>query len=117
MKNIIEINGIKLYGHHGCLNEELAIGGRYIVDVIIHTDFYDAAKEDNLAKTVDYVTINQIVKEEMAIPSKLIETVGLRIINRIKKELKNIEKVSVKVIKINPPINGDVENVAIIIEE
>jgi dihydroneopterin aldolase len=47
----------------------------------------------------------------------LIETVGLRIVNKIKKELKNIEKVTVKVTKINPPINGDVENVAIIIEE
>lgn len=116
MKNTIEVNGIKLYGHHGCLIEETAIGGQYVVDVVVQTNFIEAAQHDDLSKTVDYVLINQIVKEEMLIPSKLIETVGLRIVNRLKTTNNNIEKLRVKITKINPPINGDVENVAIVIE-
>ena len=117
MKHTIEVNGIKLYAFHGCLPEEGRIGGHYLVDVSLQTDFTEAAISDELIKTVDYVDINKIVKEEMAIRSKLIEHVGQRIFNRIKKEVKNVDKLRIKVIKICPPINGDVENVAIIIEE
>lgn len=114
--NRIEVNGIKLYAHHGCLSEEGAIGGHYVVDVVIDTDFSEASITDDLSKTVDYVVVNKIVEEEMAIRSKLIEHVGKRIIDRIKL-LENINSVTVKVTKISPPINGDVNNVAIIITE
>jgi len=117
MKHTIEVNGIKLYVFHGCLPEEGKIGGNYLVDVSLQTDFTEAAITDELIKTVDYVDINKIVKEEMAIRSKLIEHVGQRIFNRIKKEVQNVDKLKIKVVKICPPINGDVENVAIIIEE
>lgn len=115
MRNRIEVNGIKLYAHHGCMEEEAKIGGHYSVDIEVHTDFTEAAETDDLSKTVDYVTINQIVKEEMAIRSKLIEHVGLRIMNRIQHEVNGIEGLQVKITKISPPINGDVANVAIII--
>lgn len=117
MKHTIEVNGIKLYAFHGCLPEESKIGGHYLVDVSLQTDFTDAAITDELVKTVDYVDINKIVREEMEIRSKLIEHVGQRIFNRIKKDVQNVDKLRIKVTKICPPINGDVENVAIIIEE
>ena len=117
MKHTIEVNGIKIYAFHGCLPEEEKIGGHYVVDVMLNTDFSEAAHTDELSKTVDYVLINHIVKEEMAIRSKLIEQVGQRIVDRIKHEAKDIEFLRVKVTKITPPINGDVDNVAIIIEE
>ena len=116
MQHTIEINGIKVYAFHGCLEEEGRIGGNYIVDVCITTDFSSAAQTDSLSETIDYVVINRLVKEEMGIRSKLIEHVGQRIIDRIKKEVSTIEKLRVKVTKLCPPINGDVDNVAIIIE-
>lgn len=117
MKHTIEVNGIKIYAFHGCLPEEEKIGGYYSVDVMLNTDFSQAALSDDLSKTIDYVDVNRIVCEEMAVRSKLIEHVGQRIIDRFKKEIENIHAVRLKVTKICPPINGDVENVAIIIEE
>ena len=117
MKHTIEVNGIKLYAFHGCLPEEGKVGGHYIVDVVLTTNFSVAAKNDDLSQTIDYVIVNQIVEEEMAIRSKLIEHVGQRIIIRLRETLKTIENVRVKITKISPPINGDVDNVAIIIEE
>jgi dihydroneopterin aldolase len=117
MKHTIEVNGIKIYAFHGCLEEEARIGGNYLVDVMLNTNFFNAAENDDLTQTIDYVDINKIVCEEMAIRSKLIEHVGQRIIKRIKKEIKNITYLRIKVTKICPPINGDVDNVAIIIEE
>lgn len=116
MLNVVELNGVRLYAHHGCLPEETAIGGHYTVDVAVYTDFTRAAETDELIDTVDYVVLNRIVKEEMAIPSKLIEHVGKRILDRVYGELKSIQRVKVKITKICPPINGDVNNVSIIIE-
>ena len=115
MKHTIEVNGIKLYAFHGCLPEEGKIGGNYIVDVSLVTDFSKAAKTDELIETIDYVDVNLIVKEEMAIRSKLLEEVANRILKRFFKELKMIKKATVSVAKINPPIGGNVEEVVIIL--
>jgi dihydroneopterin aldolase len=116
MTHTIEINGIKLYAYHGCLPEEGRIGGNYVVDVSLKTNFGSAAASDQLKETIDYVDVNLIVKEEMAIRSKLIEHVGQRIVNRIKTTLPGVISMRVKVTKTCPPINGDVDNVAIILE-
>lgn len=113
----IEVNEIRVYAHHGCLEEEAKIGQHYKVDVYMETDFSEAALLDDLSKTIDYVTINRIVVEQMAIRSKLIETVGQRIVNEIKKVCDVLYSVRVTIYKPCPPINGDVKNVAIIIEE
>lgn len=111
----IEVNGIKVYAFHGCLEEEAKIGGHYTVNVKMITNFSAAAESDELVDTIDYVVVNRIVYEQMAIRSKLIEHVGQRIVNELQKHLKNLIELEVKVIKHCPPINGDVSDVAIII--
>ena len=68
MKNHIQVNGIRVYAHHGCLPEETKIGGNYIIDVELETNFLKAAINDSLNDTIDYVIINNIVLEEMEIP-------------------------------------------------
>lgn len=116
MKHTIEVNGIKVYAFHGCLAEEGKIGGHYCVDVHITTDFTSASFSDNLEETVDYVIVNKIVKDEMAIRSKLIEHVGQRIFTRLTNDVQGVDGLRIKITKHTPPINGDVDNVAIIIE-
>lgn len=116
MKNIIEVNGIELYAHHGCMDEEGRIGGHYVVNVYMETDFKEASETDDLTKTVDYCDVNKIVEEEMAQRSLLIEHVGKRIIDRIKQLNHTFFKIRVKIIKKSPPINGNVDHVAIVIE-
>jgi dihydroneopterin aldolase len=110
---IINVNGIKLYAYHGCLEEEAVIGANYVVDVRIETDFNVAQRTDDLSKTVDYVVVYNIVKSEMAIRSKLIEHVAGRIAEHLIRQLPEIEKVDVAVTKINPPMNGDVDSVSV----
>ncbi len=117
VKHTIEVNAIRLYAFHGCLPEEAKIGGEYTVDIKITTDFSASTLSDDLNDTVDYVLINRIVTEEMLIRSKLIEHVGQRIVQRLKNEVQGLQSLFVKIIKHTPPINGDVANVAIIIEE
>ena len=111
----IQVNNIKLYAFHGCLDEEAKIGSEYRVDVEVKADLRKSAKTDALVDTVDYVHLNYIVKEEMAIRSKLLEEVAQRILNRFFKELRKVKKARVAVSKINPPIGGNVEEVVIIL--
>lgn len=110
---IIKVTNIKVFAHHGCLKEETLIGSDYRVDIKVSADLKTSAKSDNLNDTVDYVFLNRVVKEEMAEPSKLLESVAGRIIKRIFKEDQFVEKVTISISKINPPIGGDVEMVTI----
>jgi dihydroneopterin aldolase len=112
----INVEGISVYAFHGCLNEEAKIGGNYIVDVSMNIDFTEAASSDDLTKTIDYIDVYHIVKEEMAIRSKLIEHVGKRILDRLNKKFPQLIHCKVKVTKINPPMNGNVEKVSVILE-
>jgi dihydroneopterin aldolase len=109
----ISVSGIRIYAYHGCLQEETLIGSDYIVDVEVETDLLASAKSDDLSATVDYVLVNHVVKQEMKKPSKLLETVAHRIINSLLAEHKEIQRLSVSISKLNPPINGDVERVTI----
>lgn len=109
----IKLKNIKIFAYHGCMDEEGRIGSDYRVDLKINSDLSLSAKTDALKDTIDYVHLNRIVKEEMAIRSKLLETVAERILNRVLKELILVQKVTVDVSKINPPIGGNVEMVTV----
>lgn len=113
--NTILVEGINVYAHHGCLEEEGRIGCNYTVDVTMDTDFSEAARTDDLSKTIDYVTVYNIVREQMAIRSRLIEHAGQRITDALKNEFAGLQSLRVKVTKINPPMNGHVDKVSIII--
>lgn len=113
----IKINRIQLYAKHGCLVEEGKIGSIYNVDVKITTDFRKAAISDDLKDAVDYVHLNQIVKDEMAIRSALLEHVANRILDRMLREIHLIEKAEVRIAKINPPIGGNVSDVSIMMSK
>ena len=85
----------------------------YRVDLKIKANLDTSSSTDNLTDTVDYVHLNHIVKEEMAIPSKLLEHAAERILDRVLEELPLVDKAVVDVSKINPPIGGNVEMVTI----
>lgn len=110
---IIRLNNIRTFSFHGCMPEEAKIGSEYRVDVTATGSFRDAAATDQLVHAIDYVQLNQIVKEEMDKRANLLETVVQRIIDRVLLEIQLVEKVTVAVSKINPPIGGDVEYVTV----
>ncbi|WP_421803667.1 dihydroneopterin aldolase [Flagellimonas sp.] len=109
----IRLKNVRIHSNHGCLKEEMLIGSDYRVDLEISADLSQPANSDQLSETVDYVHLNNIIKEEMTVRSNLLEHVAKRIIDRIFKEIKEVTEVEVEVAKINPPIGGDVESVSV----
>ena len=110
---VIKVENIRVFAYHGCLKEETKIGSDYSVDLEVKANLQVSAKTDKLSDTVDYVFLNKVVREEMTIASLLLETVAKRILNRIFKEDQLVNKATVWVSKLNPPIGGDVEMVTI----
>ena len=102
---IIKVENIKLYAFHGCLNEEALIGSDYRIDVTVTADLSKSSQTDDLNDTVDYVLLNKIVKEEMAIRSKLLEEVGQRILDRIFKESSLVTKAMLNCIQSKITLN------------
>jgi dihydroneopterin aldolase len=113
----IKLQNIRTYSFHGCLEEEAKIGSDYRVDLEIKADLRKSSVSDELKDTIDYVLLNRIVVEEMAIRSKLLEHVAHRIVSRIFKEIPSVSRIVLAVSKLNPPIGGDVEAVTIELEE
>lgn len=111
--SIINISGIKIYAYHGCLPQEAKIGGEYTVDVKVDFDFSKSAQTDDLKDTVDYVVVQQIVRDQMAIRNNLIENVVVRIANALKAHYANAS-FEVTLIKHAPPMNADVKEVSVV---
>ena len=113
---LIEIEGMEFYAFHGHFEVEKVAGNRFLVNLKIETDCSKATQSDCLEDTLDYQKAYLAVKEEMATPSNLLENVCQRIISRIKTEFPNVQKVSVKVSKMNPPMGGQIEKVSLSME-
>jgi 7,8-dihydroneopterin aldolase/epimerase/oxygenase len=107
MINIIRIKNAAFYAYHGALQEEQNIGGKFEADVDIYTDFSEAAKTDDLKKTINYDTvykfINRLVHEKNY---SLIESLATTIADELLKKYKTINKIAVRVRKHSVPVGG-----------
>ena len=112
----IFVKNIRLYAYHGCLDEEAQIGSDYLVNIKVEADLKKSSASDNLNDTVDYVSLHALAKKEMQKRAKLLETVVFRIAKKIIHQHDEVTFAKVKVAKLNPPINGNVEEVAVEIE-
>ena len=107
---------MEFYAFHGHFEVEKVAGNRFLVNLKMEADLSKAGQTDRLEDTLDYQKAYRAIQEEMAIPSDLLEHVAQRIINRIKSEFQEAEKVLVKVSKMNPPMGGQIEKVSVTLE-
>ncbi len=110
---IIEIEGMKFYAFHGHFESEQIVGNEFSVDLKIETDCNKAAISDNLYDALNYQTAYEIVKQEMAQPSKLLENVAKRILDTLYTEFRSLKKASIKISKMNPTMAGEIEKVSV----
>jgi len=117
MRTTVKVENLKIYAFHGCMNEEKVIGSDYVVNITAICFVNKDVFQDVISGTVDYVDLARIAKQEMSIRAKLLEVVVKRIIDRSFEEITVLNKISVTVSKINPPINADVEAVSVTMAE
>ena len=95
------------YGHHGVMQEEHRVGGRYEVDVSVGIDFEEAALHDDLTRTVNYEQVYDFVRTLVTENNfYLIEKLAYRIAQTVIDTYPDVEGVEVTVRKSNPPVGG-----------
>ena len=112
---LITVEGIRVFAFHGHLPEEAKLGGHFIVNVWVEADTDEVEKTDDLSDTVDYVKVIEIVKQQMAIRSDMIERPAKRIVDAIL-PLNKVQKVIVEVEKIQPPIDATFDKISVTTE-
>ena len=113
----IDIENMEFYAFHGCFDEERAIGTRFRVDLRLSVDTSRAQQTDCIDDTVNYLSVYQTVKREMEVPSHLLEHVADRIGSAVLDGFPGVERLTVKVTKLNPPLGGRMEGVALTIDK
>jgi len=103
----VRLVNMVFYAHHGVLKEEHTVGAKYEVDAELTFDFTDAAKNDDITKTVDYGLVYKKIREALTLKKYfLIEAVACEIAHDLLCDFPVLEKVAVKVRKRNPPVDG-----------
>lgn len=106
MTGKVSLEGLEFHAYHGVYPHERSSGNKFEVDVMVETEFQDSAFHDDLTGTINYEELYAIVKEEMAKPSKLLETVGHAIAKKTLISFIEAKAVEIRISKFNPPIGG-----------
>lgn len=115
MPGKIILEGLEFHAYHGVYPHERDSGNWFEVDVEVHTDFSQAAATDELNGTVNYETLFRIIKEEMEVPSRLLETVAEKVVTRILEDLLQVSEVTIRISKLNPPIGGKCRKASVVL--
>ncbi|GGE65108.1 dihydroneopterin aldolase [Pedobacter psychrotolerans] len=105
-KQTVALKDVKCFALHGYYPEEQLIGNHFIID--LETEFTPQGFDDELAQTVNYEDLNEIILNEMKKTQKLLETVLKNIISKVIEIYPFVEHVNVSIKKLNPPMPGQI---------
>lgn len=105
----IFLKDICCYAYHGVAPQENIIGNEYIINLKLKVNISRAMQTDDVVDTVNYAEIHEAVKAEMAIPSKLLEHVCGRIVEKLFERFPDIEEIELRLSKRNPPMGADID--------
>ena len=117
MHTSIKLKNMRFYANHGVLPQEKITGNNFVVNVTFTADVSRSFETGDVADTVNYAAVYDLVKAEMAVPSELMEHVAGRIFSKIKRSFPVINKLEVRLAKLSPPVSGEMEASEIIITD
>ena len=114
MKMEIHISRLRLRGHHGLLPQERIVGADFLVSLqaTVETDA-EAIRQDRIEGTVSYADVVNAIRQEMAQPANLLETLALRIGERLLRDFPRIVSLTLRIEKENPPIGALAEGIGV----
>lgn len=101
----IQLRDVMLFARHGVLPQERELGNQYRVNVRLRIDAstFDA-ESDDIASTVSYADVFEILRHEMDCPAALLETVAVRFVSSLKKRWPLVMHGWIEIVKTVPPV-------------
>ena len=113
VKGQIYIKDVRLHAFHGVLEQERRVGNDYVVNVSVDYPLHEACQSDDVRDTLNYAVLADIVKEQMGMPSNLVEHVAKRIADAIMMTFPLAEAVTVDIRKVAPPMSADCDGAGV----
>ena len=113
MKSEIILKDMHFFAYHGVLPQEAVVGNEFVVNLTLEVDFTPAMQSDDVANTVNYAEVYEVVKAEMQQRSNLLEHVAARIAHRLLDDYPTITSVDILLEKLNPPMEANLHSAAV----
>ena len=112
----ISIEQLRIHAFHGVMPQEREIGSDFLITLRVHYNISKAMATDDVSDTLNYAELCQVVKEVMAVPSKLLEHVAGRICRVVFHRFPQTEAIELRITKPNPPMGADCNGACIEVE-
>lgn len=116
LKGYVEIEKLRLFGHHGVFLQERTVGNVFEFTVTLCYDMESAAATDCVEHALNYASVIETVKKVSETPSALLENLALRIRDAIVERFPQVLSGSVCVAKPTPPVGEQLTRVAVTLQ-
>jgi dihydroneopterin aldolase len=100
----IHLHNLRFFAHHGIYEEERILGNEFELNITVkHSPKQLPVK--HLPDTIDYISVYELVKKRMGIPTPLLETLATDIAMQILEKFLLAEAVSISIRKLYPPVS------------
>jgi 7,8-dihydroneopterin aldolase/epimerase/oxygenase len=112
----IELTNLRFFAHHGLYKEEVLTGNEFLVNLAV--SFITAAEVITaIDETINYVSLFEIVKKSMSVPTPLLETIAMQISGKIYKTFPQVKKTTITITKLQAPIENFIGQTGIKFEQ
>lgn len=116
-ETLIQINDMHFTAYHGCHPEEQLIGNQFTVQLQMTADTSQAELSDSIDDTANYQHAYQIVAQQMAQRSNILEHLARRIADSVLAGVLRANSVTITVTKHNPPMGGKINSVSVTLQK
>lgn len=112
----VEVNRLRLYARHGVGEQERRVGNLFEVTAGMQIPAVTAAgafTDDSLADAANYAEIADAIRQQMEIPSQLLEHVAARIIGELQSRFPAATAIRVRIEKLTPPLGLQMAGAAV----
>lgn len=98
----IHLKDLEFFSHHGVYEQEKILGNCFIVNASVC--FNADEKINSIHQTINYVSIYQLIKHRMQIPTALLETLAQEMTEEIYSFDNRLQSISISIQKKYPPM-------------
>lgn len=111
--SFIQLRGLCFHAYHGVAAQERLVGNDYEIDLRLHVDVAQAVRSDDVADTVNYAEVYEVVRRQMSTPNNLVEHVAGRIAKALLDRWPQLADVTIVLTKRNPPMGADCQGAGV----
>ena len=109
----IHLRQVRFHAFHGVMPQERQVGADFLLDLRVGYPLQQAMQSDEVADTLNYANLYDLVAREMQQPSNLLEHVAGRMVEAISQTFPQVTSIDLELTKQNPPMGADCEGAGV----